>query len=167
MLTLLSLCPATVVWPDSHQRMTQVQMGEKINLRARKGVRAHTHTHTHTQYTVLQICRLYRKEGKFSGALEVSLSLWKRFGRSLPPPLWEHPLQILTAVRHHSCLSEDFWTRFMCFDRNTIVRFLILCVSLGKTVLSLFSIQMVSSSKRFCFNFFHSTTEQIKYSYIL
>lgn len=114
-------CSVTLALPDSHQRMTQVWTLEKTNPLPHQSAMKELQTSTpstHTQCTVLQICRLYRKEGKLSGTLEVFSNI------SLPPPVWERSVQKPTTVQHRSCLSEDFWTGFRCFDYNTILRFL-------------------------------------------
>lgn len=77
-------------------------------------------TNARTQRTALQICRLYRKEGKLSGTLDVFSNIWKQFGGGdLCYPLLlceraqcKHPLQsnITAACQEVSGLGSGVWT---------------------------------------------------------
>ena len=119
-------CSVAVVWPVSHERILQVWC-----------IRKQT-APTHTQLTVLQIRRLYRKEGKLSGALEVFSNIWQRFEWILLLLLLL--LLLLGANTDRSPtsqlpVSQDFWSSFRCFDGNTILRFHNFSVYPRKTVL--------------------------------
>lgn len=84
----------------------------QINVRQmRRTLSLDTHdTHTHSLSTGLQICRLYRKERKLSGTLEVFSNIW-----AMAP---------CSDTDHTGTSQLAVWTCFTCLDWNTTVRFL-------------------------------------------